>query len=614
MTSSMLPPFRKSRLAKGLAVLALAFLALSIKSNHVHGEDDGGAKEAQPIYITDMRQCSPATKLANKSERSKWRNIPYETAEHKGHLIGAASFINAGEIRLPINLKGTFSVYLGIWNPYFMYDGKPIVKVRLSSNPIFQQIHPGASPDTQNDTYIEEVHAFDADVTNNDLMFAKSNGLQPHSAYIAYVKLVPISQEQINERQNNRKRNLVATIDGISIFHFYECSTMNHFREILEPYKQSSVKKVLWAVTYGDRTSYPTQLPQLTYLGDKHQSSGSKAPFGNDYQRGAKQMHDFLSQCERQGIVPQQQLAKDAHAQGLKFDLMYRLGILGGLGVAQFHQDGFLNQHPEFRQVTHEGVALEKASFAFPQVQQLVLDQINESLHKIDADGVNLCFTRGPHFLQSEQPILDEFKKRHGIDANSVPADDERLKVIRAEIMTGFIQKVRSLLDNISRKTSHKRTLSVWVWHSEQNVWLGRRPWDEGLDVKTWIQKGLLDSVICKGGVDQEYIKLGKKHNCEFVFHAIHRGDRSTSASSIQRGFDEGASSFAFWDIDAFQHHPPTWHWLKETGNRKKIAELATPDKDKAATVKPHRPLFRLLKLNNRDVDKGLTDAVYSGG
>jgi hypothetical protein len=207
-------------------------------------------------------------------------------------LSGARSFISAPEITLPIKLKGWYSVSIGLWNPHLFYDGTPIVKVRLKSDPVFRQIHPGASPDTQDTTFLEEVFLFDAEMTDDDLVIAKSNGLIPRMAYVAYFKFVPLTADQIKKKQQAvSSRNMTATIDGSSLFHYSECSTVNQFLERLAPYRDSDVEKVLWAVNYGDETNFPTDVKEASFIGDDPYYSLLKPPLGNDYLRGQKQMH-----------------------------------------------------------------------------------------------------------------------------------------------------------------------------------------------------------------------------------------------------------------------------------------------------------------------------------
>jgi hypothetical protein len=579
--------------------------SLSIAAN----EKDG----SEAILLSDMSHCEPSAASSTEPKPNAWRLIPYEADRVTGTLLGAASYVETPEARLPISQQGWHAVYLGIWNPHLMYDGEPIVKARLSSRAVFQQIHPGKSPDTQKTTFIEEVHLCDADLSEEQyIAFGKSNGLQPRSAYIAYVKLIPLTPEQVlveQERRGNRDRkNLVATFDGTSIFHYSDCTTTNHLLEWVEKLRDSDAKKVLWAVTYGDRTGYPTESANLTYLGEEDPIPSSSLTFGNDYQRGRRQMQTFFKKCAEEGIVPQQTLAEHAHRLGLQFDLMYRIGILGGLGLSNLHNQNYVQKHSEVRQVTREGHVLQKASLAFPQVQQLILDQITESCRMIDADGINLCFVRGPHFLQWEEPVRAAFETTYGVTSEGVQEDDPRIKEVRAGIITSFLQRVRATLDAIGNVRGRKFTLSVWVWPHAQNVWLGKKPIDEGLDVEQWIRLGLLDSVICQEGIDQSYIALGKEHGCQFVLFTGYRGEKAMSPQTLVDAFQQGQKSFAYWDIDAVQNDPKRWRWLRQTGDVEALRRFQqNPDLLK-------RRLIPLKAINGFSVDVGLADAVYSGG
>jgi len=78
--------------------------------------------DKQKILLSDMSQCQPGMALSRKLEKEHWQLITYETSEVSGTIVGAASFIKAPDLTLPLNLSGWYSIYVGYWNPYDAYE------------------------------------------------------------------------------------------------------------------------------------------------------------------------------------------------------------------------------------------------------------------------------------------------------------------------------------------------------------------------------------------------------------------------------------------------------------------------------------------------------------
>jgi hypothetical protein len=434
----------------------------------------GSAEAIAPIavdarYITDLEIAQPRDAVSRKNEADKWRLLPYETRDMQGKMLCAASFVNAPDITLPLRAKGWYAVYLGVWNPEFACDGQPVVKARLSSDRAFRQLHIRGGADTQDATFLREIHLTTDDLTNRNLVIGKANGLLGHSCYVAYVKLVPIPAGKVKEIETDRtatdRRRLTATIDGSSYFHFSEYSKAEHILELVELYRHSDVGKILWAVSYGSAVNYPAKVPDALFLGNEA-TRGGLIPDGgsNDYVRGERQMYESLRRFAAEGIIPQQVAAKRAHELGIKFDVMLRLGIHGGVegvGPIWSTEDIYTRKFPQYRQVLQDGTVLEKASFAFPPVRQFQLDLIRDAAEQIDCDGVNLCFVRGPHYVAFEKPLLEAFGARYHEDARKVALDDPRLGKVRAEFITPFVRCARNVLDQVGAKKGRALTLSV---------------------------------------------------------------------------------------------------------------------------------------------------------
>ncbi len=569
------------------------------------------APDMAPRYLTDFSTCLPASALTKgPAAQGTWRLIPYESEEIQGTLLYAASITDAPAVTLPVDAPGWHRIWLGIWQPTFAYDGLTSLRVKLSGDGAYRRIDLPASNDSQKGTYLRELFYDVADLTDRDLVFAKMNGILGRGCAIAYVKLEPLDSESVArvvaDRTQTKTRNLVSTIDGVSYFHFGEYTNPEDVLDLIEPYRHSDVAKVLWAANYGDRTNFPTQVPGALFLGEHSRSAHAENWGPNDYIRGEQQAHRALRDFAEAGAVPQKIAAEHAHQMGMEFDLMFRLGILGDLGFLDLSGEGFFKQYPHCRQVLADGTVLDKASYAFDETQDFTIALMREALGQVDADGINLCFVRGPHALQYEAPVLELFQSRYNTDAREVAPDDPRLYAVRAELMNRYLAKVHGLTEEIAQERGRPLNLSVWVWPSERGVWLGGTPMAEGLDVAHWIKEGWLDSVICQEGIDPEYIALGKEHDCEFVLYTGYRGELAMSPQSVTEAYKNGVNSFAYWDMDAVQNRVDSWNWLRRIGHREEMAAWEE--------FNPKGQLIPLKRVNGVDVQRGLVDAVYSGG
>jgi hypothetical protein len=563
-------------------------------------------------YIADLGIARPREVVSEKNRAGTWRLLTYQTEQLRGRMLFAPSFVDAPDVTLPLAANGWHAVYLGVWNPEFANDGEPVVKARLSSDRAFRQLHVHGGADTQAATHLREIYLATGDLTNQNLVIGKANGLLGRSCYVAYVKLVPIPAQKARaievERVAPNRRRLTATIDGLSYFHFSEYSKPEHILELVELYRHSDVGKILWAVSYGSAVNYPAKVPDALFLGSDTTRAARIGGGGtNDYLRGERQMYETLRKFAQQGIIPQQIAAKRAHELGIKFDVMLRLGIHGGVegvGPIWSTEDIFTRKYPQYRQVLADGPVLEKASFAFPAVRQFQLDLIRDAAGQIDCDGVNLCFVRGPHFVAFEEPLLRAFRTKYHADARRLDPADPRLGRVRAEFITPFVRAARKVLDQVGAEKGRRLDLSVWVWPSGEGTWLGWTPELEGLDVKGWINEGLLDSMICQCGLDRKVMQLAKARNCKFVYFSGYRGAEAMSPANVTKAYQRGVTEFAVWDMDLLQMEPTWWDWARRIGS----------PADMSGWVEKPNVYLRLRTINGVDVEHGMAASIYSGG
>jgi len=558
--------------------------------------------EGNVTYLTDLSRCVPRSALSSHVRKDTWQLIPYETCEPEslsGTMIGAASFVEAPDVKLPLAASGWHAVYVGFWNPHYAYDDGTTVKVRLTDDPCFTRIQEPEPPLDWNATHIKEALFKVADLAGRDLVLGKLGGPFAQKAYVAYVKLVPLSAEEVSALQADRSRTdtrtLEATIDGISYFWSNEYRTKRHILELVERYRHSDVGKVIWAVNYGDLTNYPTQVG-VFWAADRDVPIGN-APGNNSYIAGERAAYNGLRRLVARGIIPETVAAQHVHAMGLRFDAMFRLAILGSVPPMRGGPKGFVETHPEFRQVMQNGTPAEKASYAFPEVRELMVAIIREVAETFDIDGASLGFVRGPEFMSYEQPVLDDFRREYGEDGRGLAFGDPRMRRIRCRYLNDFVRDARRSLDEIGAQKGKRLELSAWIVGGvDRNL-------DHGMDVERWIRQGWLDSVINHGGpLDPQLIATAKACHCRFIFNAI----GGEYAKQWMTGYGAGVDGFAIWDIDSAQDSPTLWPILSRAGHRDEIeAFITTP---------PTLTTVRLATVGGFDVLQGLGAAVYSGG
>ena len=95
--------------------------------------------------------------------------------------------------------------------------------------------------------------------------------------------------------------------------------------ELIEPYRYSDVGKVIWAVSYGDLTNYPSNVG--SYWARERDVPITAA--SNSYLLGEQAAYQSLRALASNRIIPQAVAAEHAHSMGLKFDAMFRLSMLG---------------------------------------------------------------------------------------------------------------------------------------------------------------------------------------------------------------------------------------------------------------------------------------------
>ena len=173
----------------------------------------------------------------------------------------------------------------------------------------------------------------------------------------------------------------------------------------------------------------------------------------------------------------------------------------------------FAKAHPESRWRKRDGTFYHsQQSFAFPQVMKYKLAIVEEILNGYPVDGIFLDWLRTGDVRDNpqsdaegvadhgyEDPLVNGFKAKYGVDPHDIPNGDERWVRFRAEPHTEFVRGVRKLV------SSKRAGIPISIMGAHPWCYRGMQDKIDGnlrgllLDVKTWAREGLIDAAVAGG-------------------------------------------------------------------------------------------------------------------
>ncbi|PYV18252.1 MAG: hypothetical protein DMG07_04260 [Acidobacteria bacterium] len=468
-----------------------------------------------PIYLADLERVEPAARLSRDGKRHCWRTLRYETDRFAGTMLFAGEETDAGEVAYPLGRAGWHDVYLGMFNTAWRPYQDQHVWVKLSADPAYSFVYiprPSTLPwgvpldDTEKGPRIRDVYWKTADLTDQTLAFrqpcrqvvprGQQFGNTCREVWIAYIKLVPLAEEEVAARERERgqrgTRRLFAYNDAWSTPHFDRGQTMPGdsteatIRAQLEPYRDSDFARIYWEGAHGDVCHY------FTGLGRTWSRRDVKI---EDFPRmGDRLVVESWTEYLERGIDPFRVAVDAAHSVGLEFHACYRPGWGGFYWPPPFdgyNRGGFYEKHPELRCRARDGRELPAVSYAFPETRRMVLGLLRE-MAAYDVDGVALHYNRQPPFVGYEAPLVDGYRKVSGKDPRALDERDPAWLAYRAGALTDLMRDLRRELDAAAKRRGRTRRLeiSAWVFATEQENLL------YGLDLRAWLREGLVDTLI----------------------------------------------------------------------------------------------------------------------
>jgi hypothetical protein len=332
-------------------------------------------------------------------------------------------------------------------------------------------------------------------------------------------------------------------------------------RGMLDTCKATGWTRIHWRVFDGGRALHHSKLmdPQGKWEEENYHRQHGNLDILRKYESLDYSQLDTLAEAVRYGhrigleIYAWASVNEDDHGWGLR--------------------SRFAKAHPECRWRKRDGgFYRSQMSFAFPEVLHYKLALMEELLDGYAIDGLFIDWLRTGDVRDDpqtdpdgvadhgyEQPLVDGFKARYGIDPLRLPNHDERWVRVRAEPHTTFMRGLRKLA---KAKRPAGLPISVlvghpWLYRGNKDKIAGNLP-GLLLDLAAWAREGLIDEAVPAG----YYLGEG---NAERAFRALQSetvgkvpiamyawvpGSAPQFLDDFQRARRLGARQILFWEAD----------------------------------------------------------------
>lgn len=544
---------------------------------HAHSEQ--WRRAAEPELITDMTRCIPASALSDRRQLNAWKIFEYETADFSGKCLSVGRESTAPVLTLKLGKEGWHAVYIGlstITDLVRPHENK--VEAKFSEDPAYTRLSNRLDLGSRRRDVLEEVFLGVADLSGNDLQFST---VYQQPARIHFVKLIPLEAAEVDavlaDRAQRETKRLVATFDGYTWIHPFRPQTRADLAATFSAYRDSDFKTWWFQVGGADLVHHPTKVGNL--MGDKLDAFPRSVD--REYTESVKFLHS-------QGINPLQVAVDEAHKQDAEILICLRAaGWKGAPPWEEFFMSDFYEAHPEWRCVDHDGTPTMHLSYAAEEVQDHLIEVYREAL-RTGADGAGFLFHRGMPMILWEEPFRRRFIAKYGVDPRTLAEDDPRTLELRGEIVTGFIRKIRRLLDEEQAERGGgeprlKLAVSTFATKADNEKF--------GLDVERWIEEGLIDQIgiawfafhtsgtRTKSGDTEYYARITEGSDVKifpfFVGWKLHSGLQLLKDGA--RHFEQGADGIAVWDPNQFESwevgKAPYWPLISRLGHRERLLD-----------------------------------------
>ncbi|MCC6398885.1 MAG: right-handed parallel beta-helix repeat-containing protein [Bacteroidetes bacterium] len=253
---------------------------------------------------------------------------------------------------------------------------------------------------------------------------------------------------------------LIYNNDGSNILMAFDTLTLRRAYQRIDPLAGTGVSTFLHNVNPGQNPGYPSSVESMYHW----ESPPPNATGGwNQYGR---RMSDNLERLVRDSLDPVGVVMDRARLRGMGAFLSFRMNELHDVDKPESPLLGeFWKAHPEWRVGGYDGWGKEALNYAVPEVREYFYNLLKETVGRYDIEGLELDFMRFPHYFPLRPDSMSFF----------------------ADILTGFVARVRSMTDSVAAVRGHPILLGVRVPSSL------RACAHMAADPASWSTRGLID-------------------------------------------------------------------------------------------------------------------------
>lgn len=576
---------------------------------------------SRSVFVTDLSQVKePGALVTGQREKGKWKVLPYEAGDLKGNALSVYSSTEPPRVSIPLKTRGWHAVYIGLSTVSGGINKaqQSGITAKLGKNESFRRMQNNMRlTPTRGDVVQEQLLAV-AELDPSEVVEIKP--LPNFAATVMYIRLVPLADAERlaweKEGRDTSHRSAVATWDGHSWIWPYAPRTASDLRSSFVGIERTDFNQWWFCVTGADLVNYPSKVGTIAGATTKDFPTKAHAEYS----------HSLVKLLEN-GVNPLLVARNSARDQGRQFHVFIRPQAWGAsIPFEETFDSKFFLDHPEWRCVDREGKRTLHMSWAVPEVRKQILAVFRESVEMSDPDGVGIFFNRGMPLMLWEKAFSDRFRSEYGIDIVTVDAEDARIHQLRGKIMTEFMADLRALLDEIGKSRAGKRyTISASTLAAE------RFNTRFGMDLATWVERGLIDQLSIMAAYytadgklpyaapDMAYYRkvVGNSQVKVFPFVVAwstklwNNGQPIDLCRLVLEWYEQGASGIAVWDPeqvrtgygdDLYQGQPIDL--LAYLGHRELIAHWAAQ-----GVPLPHTRL--VTKLGENEYSRWLPNTGY---